>query len=242
MLEAAKPFALALVAFLVLLANHPCGARRPKNNIDIKGTAHHTSSSKGSLFIPANDNRLVYTGRYHYSTQENAIIFDWPCFSINISFVGFTSLSMVMDGGNNNFITFLDGAQASSAKISTNNQKNVYTLYSNTSGSNSGNASTHVLSLFKITEASYIFWQPLLPVSQARFYGLIAEGQGKLLSSNVPPKRRRIEVFGDSDSNGTKPIHSFISCLNALLRVKTVLFRVIISPALLHTHKWQALA
>ncbi len=202
----AKPFVLALVvAFLVVvLFTNPCCSTRQSLQLN----SDKYNNAPGTLFIPANDERLRYTGRYHYSPKENAVLFDWPCFSINVSFTGFTSLSVVMDGGNNNFISFLNNIQTPIAKIRTNDQKNVYPLFSNLSSINTGNASTHVLSLFKITEASYIFWQPLLPVSEVRFYGLIAEGEGKLLSGNdlLPinaSMRRRIEVFGDSDSNGT---------------------------------------
>src|SRR4051794_1583842 len=67
--------------------------------------------------IPATDPSMHYTGRVDRDTQAMMVTFDWPCVTIQ-GWYEATGISMIMNGGNNEFIVFIDGTNVTRFKAS----------------------------------------------------------------------------------------------------------------------------
>lgn len=75
-------------------------------------------------FIPATDPSITYIGRVLRDRAENSVSFDWPCVSIETNFYG-ASLNISMNGGNNEFIIFLDGRELGRLLTTDSSQVNI---------------------------------------------------------------------------------------------------------------------
>eukprot|EP01087_Luapelamoeba_hula_P007626 TRINITY_DN1860_c0_g1_i1.p1 TRINITY_DN1860_c0_g1~~TRINITY_DN1860_c0_g1_i1.p1 ORF type:complete len:391 (+),score=45.27 TRINITY_DN1860_c0_g1_i1:97-1269(+) len=128
---------------------------------------------------------------------SGAVRYDWPCVTLNLAVTGASTVSVVMDGGNNEFVVLLNGRNVSRFRT-TDAEKVSYPLVSGLNTKQSYN-----ISMVKITEASYFFVSFLMPLTTVQIRSLSLTGDDpQLLPRMVTASKRRIEVFSDSDSNG----------------------------------------
>lgn len=66
------------------------------------------STKDDSKFFPATDPAIRYVGRV--VKEQEKVVFDWPCVTIETTFMA-ASVAITVDGGNNAFAIFLDGKE-----------------------------------------------------------------------------------------------------------------------------------
>jgi len=145
---------------------------------------------KDSVFIPADDPHIRYSGRFDFSNPK-APRFDWPAVSISAVFQG-TAIGILLNDGLNDYDAYIDG---NLQKVIVTDSATQYTV----GGLRPG---THTLLLVKRTEASF---------GIAAFKGLLLQ-KGMSLSKPPSPPSRRIEFVGDSLACGAEVEDSDTSC------------------------------
>jgi len=145
---------------------------------------------KDSVFIPADDPGIRYSGRFDFSDPK-APRFDWPAVSISTVFQGNT-VGILLDDGTNDYDAFIDGKLQ---KVIVTDGAKQYTV----GGLGPG---PHTLLLIKRTEATF---------GIATFKGLLLQKGMSLLKPPSPPSRR-IEFVGDSLACGAEVEDSNTSC------------------------------
>lgn len=145
---------------------------------------------KNSVFIPANNPGIYYSGRFDF-TDPKAPRFDWPAVSISTVFQG-CAIGILLEDGNNNYDVFIDG---NLQQVIVTGGAGQYTI----SGLHPG---IHTLLLVKRTEASF---------GIATFRGLLLQKGMSLMKPPSPPIRR-IEFVGDSLACGAEVEDPNTSC------------------------------
>ena len=141
-------------------------------------------SAKNELIVDASDPAIEYSGRINTSSGESAGL-SWPGSSIRINFEGASIAALLQDkSGDNYYNVILDNDSLFILRPETTKQYHV--LASNLS------KGPHTIEIFRRTE-----WDR----GQTDFYGFKINTNAKLLAKS-PPKKRKIEFYGDSITAG----------------------------------------
>jgi len=137
--------------------------------------------SPNSTFIPADDPRIQYSGRFDFSNPR-APRFQWPAVSIKAVFQG-TSIGILLDDcGFNYFDAFIDGKLQRVIEADQSLQYRITDL----------KPGTHTLLLVRRTESAF---------GISTFKGFLLE-KGATLLKPPPLPSRRIEIVGDCNATG----------------------------------------
>lgn len=148
----------------------------------------------GSYYQSTETKLIDYHGRF--LSQDNTSIFDWCCFYFSLEVTNTSSVSLDIIGGYNHFKIWVDGELQASILV-TNDERTIFEIASNLSLNQ-----THIIRIQKMTEASYFLFKPLMWLDKVIFYGVLLNEGGKLLPFSKKANQRKIEFFGDSDTNG----------------------------------------
>ena len=141
-------------------------------------------SAKNELFVDPSDPAIEYSGRINRSSEESVGL-NWPGSSIRINFEGASIAVLLQDeSGDNYYNVILDNDSIFILRPQTIKQYQV--LASNLS------KGPHTIEIFRRTE-----WNNGL----TNFYGFKINTNAKLLAKS-PPKKRKIEFYGDSITAG----------------------------------------
>ena len=137
-------------------------------------------SAKNELIVDPSDPAIEYSGRINTSSGESAGL-SWPGSSIRINFEGASIAALLQDeSGDNYYNVILDNDSLFILRPQTIKQYQV--LASNLS------KGPHTIEIFRRTE-----WNK----ESTNFYGFKINANAKLLAKS-PPKKRKIEFYGDS--------------------------------------------
>ena len=141
-------------------------------------------SAKNELIVDPSDPAIEYSGRINTSSGESAGL-SWPGSSIRINFEGASIAALLQDeSGDNYYNVILDNDSLFILRPQTIKQYQV--LASNLS------KGPHTIEIFRRTE-----WNK----ESTNFYGFKINANAKLLAKS-PPKKRKIEFYGDSITAG----------------------------------------
>ena len=141
-------------------------------------------SAKNELIVDPSDPAIEYSGRINTSSGESAGL-SWPGSSIRINFEGASIAALLQDkSGDNYYNVILDNDSLFILRPETTKQYHV--LASNLS------KGPHTIEIFRRTE-----WNK----GSTNFYGFKINANAKLLAKS-PPKKRKIEFYGDSITAG----------------------------------------
>jgi hypothetical protein len=141
-------------------------------------------SAKNELIVDPSDPAIEYSGRINTSSGESAGL-SWPGSSIRINFEGASIAALLQDkSGDNYYNVILDNDSIFILRPQTIKQYQV--LASNLS------KGPHTIEIFRRTE-----WNK----ESTNFYGFKINANAKLLAKS-PPKKRKIEFYGDSITAG----------------------------------------
>jgi hypothetical protein len=141
-------------------------------------------SAKNELIVDPSDPAIEYSGRINTSSGESAGL-SWPGSSIKINFEGASIAALLQDeSGDNYYNVILDNDSLFILRPQTIKQYQV--LASNLS------KGPHTIEIFRRTE-----WNK----ESTNFYGFKINANAKLLAKS-PPKKRKIEFYGDSITAG----------------------------------------
>jgi hypothetical protein len=141
-------------------------------------------SAKNELIVDPSDPAIEYSGRINTSSGESAGL-SWPGSSIKINFEGASIAALLQDeSGDNYYNVILDNDSIFILRPQTIKQYQV--LASNLS------KGPHTIEIFRRTE-----WNK----ESTNFYGFKINANAKLLAKS-PPKKRKIEFYGDSITAG----------------------------------------
>ena len=141
-------------------------------------------SDKKELIVDPSDPAIEYSGRINRSSEESVGL-NWPGSSIRINFEGASIAVLLQDeSGDNYYNVILDNDSIFILRPQTIKQYQV--LASNLS------KGPHTIELFRRTE-----WDR----GPTDFYGFKVDTNAKLLAKS-PPKKRKIEFYGDSITAG----------------------------------------
>ena len=141
-------------------------------------------SAKNELIVDPSDPVIEYSGRINRSSKESVRL-NWPGSSIRINFEGASIAALLQDeSGDNYYNVILDNDSLFILRPQTIKQYQV--LASNLS------KGPHTIELFRRTE-----WDR----GPTDFYGFKINANAKLLAKS-PPKKRKIEFYGDSITAG----------------------------------------
>ena len=141
-------------------------------------------SDKNELIVSASNAAIEYSGRTNRSSEESVRL-NWPGSSIRINFEGASIAALLQDeSGDNYYNVILDNDSLFILRPQTIKQYQV--LASNLS------KGPHTIELFRRTE-----WDR----GPTDFYGFKINANAKLLAKS-PPKKRKIEFYGDSITAG----------------------------------------
>jgi len=141
-------------------------------------------SAKNELIVDPSDPAIEYSGRINRSSEESVRL-NWPGSSIRINFEGASIAALLQDeSGDNYYNVILDNDSLFILRPQTIKQYQV--LASNLS------KGPHTIEIFRRTE-----WNK----GSTNFYGFKINANAKLLAKS-PPKKRKIEFYGDSITAG----------------------------------------
>jgi len=141
-------------------------------------------SAKNELIVDPSDPAIEYSGRINRSSEESVRL-NWPGSSIKINFEGASIAALLQDeSGDNYYNVILDNDSLFILRPQTIKQYQV--LASNLS------KGPHTIEIFRRTE-----WNK----ESTNFYGFKINANAKLLAKS-PPKKRKIEFYGDSITAG----------------------------------------
>jgi hypothetical protein len=141
-------------------------------------------SAKNELIVDPSDPAIEYSGRINTSSGESAGL-SWPGSSIRINFEGASIAALLQDkSGDTYYNVILDNDSIFILRPQTIKQYQV--LASNLS------KGPHTIEIFRRTE-----WNK----ESTNFYGFKINANAKLLAKS-PPKKRKIEFYGDSITAG----------------------------------------
>ena len=141
-------------------------------------------SDKNKRIVSASNAAIEYSGRTNRSSEESVRL-NWPGSSIRINFEGASIAALLQDeSGDNYYNVILDNDSLFILRPQTIKQYQV--LASNLS------KGPHTIEIFRRTE-----WNK----GSTNFYGFKINANAKLLAKS-PPKKRKIEFYGDSITAG----------------------------------------
>ena len=141
-------------------------------------------SDKNELIVSASNAAIEYSGRTNRPSEESVRL-NWPGSSIRINFEGASIAALLQDeSGDNYYNVILDNDSLFILRPQTIKQYHV--LASNLS------KGPHTIEIFRRTE-----WNK----GSTNFYGFKINTNAKLLAKS-PPKKRKIEFYGDSITAG----------------------------------------
>ena len=141
-------------------------------------------SDKNELIVSASNAAIEYYGRTNRPSEESVRL-NWPGSSIRINFEGASIAALLQDeSGDNYYNVILDNDSLFILRPQTIKQYQV--LASNLS------KGPHTIEIFRRTE-----WNK----GSTNFYGFKINANAKLLAKS-PPKKRKIEFYGDSITAG----------------------------------------
>jgi hypothetical protein len=141
-------------------------------------------SDKNELIVSASNAAIEYSGRTNRPSEESVRL-NWPGSSIRINFEGASIAALLQDeSGDNYYNVILDNDSIFILRPQTIKQYQV--LASNLS------KGPHTIEIFRRTE-----WNK----ESTNFYGFKINANAKLLAKS-PPKKRKIEFYGDSVTAG----------------------------------------
>ena len=141
-------------------------------------------SDKNELIVSASNAAIEYSGRTNRPSEESVRL-NWPGSSIRINFEGASIAALLQDeSGDNYYNVILDNDSLFILRPQTIKQYQV--LASNLS------KGPHTIEIFRRTE-----WNK----GSTNFYGFKINANAKLLAKS-PPKKRKIEFYGDSITAG----------------------------------------
>ena len=141
-------------------------------------------SDKNELIVSASNAAIEYSGRTNRPSEESVRL-NWPGSSIRINFEGASIAALLQDeSGDNYYNVILDNDSLFILRPETTKQYHV--LASNLS------KGPHTIEIFRRTE-----WNK----GSTNFYGFKINANAKLLAKS-PPKKRKIEFYGDSITAG----------------------------------------
>eukprot|EP00698_Gefionella_okellyi_P024855 TRINITY_DN8887_c0_g1_i1.p1 TRINITY_DN8887_c0_g1~~TRINITY_DN8887_c0_g1_i1.p1 ORF type:complete len:380 (+),score=46.31 TRINITY_DN8887_c0_g1_i1:45-1184(+) len=147
--------------------------------------------------VPGNDVRHIeFSGRIDLASVPNAAVFDWPCVSATVFVSNSSYVKVRVNGGHNRFQILVNGANG--GILTMDNTEATYVVVAGLS-MNSVNAVT----LHKLTEASFFIAKIAMPLDPVILVNFEVEDGGifhSIPESALP--KRKMEFFGDSDSNG----------------------------------------
>mmetsp|Transcript_2306 Transcript_2306/g.4492 ORF Transcript_2306/g.4492 Transcript_2306/m.4492 type:complete len:440 (+) Transcript_2306:1417-2736(+) len=149
--------------------------------------------------IPAKDPRIVFEGRRLNAGDK--VFMDWPCVKFSITATGLKKFGLNMNGGNNKFQVIASTADRTVAwtkEFATNNKTKRYEFDFEFSP-----REQYTIVVQKLNEASYFLNHILKFPGYVKLESVIVNTESILNTQDyLARKKRRIEVFGDSDANG----------------------------------------